>query len=144
MATRVLIPMDYSDLARTALETALSLHPDAEITVLHVIDFRTSDLGPGGFGETPEEFDQWLDEARDHAAELLADAESTAGEYGAEIATDTAVGEDARTIIEYAEDGEFDLIIMGSHGRSLPERVLLGGVSETVVRNAEMPVMLVR
>ena len=74
MTTRILIPMDYSELAKKALRTALSLHPDAEITVLHVIDFRTSDLGPGGWGDEPEEFDQWLEDARDHAEELLADA----------------------------------------------------------------------
>jgi len=136
--------MDYSDLATKALRTACSLHPAADITVLHVIDFRTSDLGPGGWGETPTTWDDWLADARDHADELLADAQAVAAEYDVDIATDTAVGEDAQTIVGYTEDNDVDLIIMGSHGRSLPARILLGDVSETVVRRAPVPVMVVR
>ena len=144
MTTRVLIPMDYSELAKKALRTALSLHPDAQITVLHVIDFRTSDLGPGGWGDEPQEFDQWLADARDHAEELLADAEGIAAEYDQVIDTDTVVGEDASEILDYVDEHDVDVIIMGSHGRSLPARILMGGVSETVVRRAPVPVMVVR
>ena len=136
--------MDYSDLAEKALRTTLSLHPDADITVLHVIDFRSSDLGPGGWGDEPDEFDQWLADAREHTDELLADAEAIAAEYDVDIATDSVVGEDTSSILEYAEDNDVDLIILGSHGRSLPARILMGGVSETVVRRAPVPVMVVR
>jgi len=144
MATRVLVPMDYSELAEKALRTVVSLHPDAQITVLHVIDFRTSDLGPGGWGDSPDEFDEWLADAREHAADLLADAEATAAEEGVEIETDTVVGEDASSILSYVHDHDIDLVVMGSHGRSLPARILMGGVSETVVRRAPVPVMVVR
>jgi len=144
MSTRVLVPIDYSELAEKALRTVLSLHPDAEITVLHVIDFRTSDLGPGGWGDSPGEFEEWLADARERAADLLAEAEATAAEEGVEIETDTVVGEDASSILSYVADHDIDLVVMGSHGRSLPERILLGGVSETVVRRAPVPVMVVR
>ena len=140
----VLVPMDYSELSKTALRTTLSLHPDAKLTVLHVIDFRTSDLGPGGWGDSPAEFDEWFADARDHAEDLLAEAEEIAAEYDIEIETDTAVGEDARTILGYVEDNDVDLVVVGSHGRSLPARILLGDVSETVVRHASVPVMVVR
>jgi len=136
--------MDYSELAEKALRTVVSLHPDAQITVLHVIDFRTSDLGPGGWGDSPDEFDEWLADAREHAADLLADAEATAAEEGVEIETDTVVGEDASSILSYVHDHDIDLVVMGSHGRSLPARILMGGVSETVVRRAPVPVMVVR
>ena len=144
MSLRILVPIDYSELSRTALETALSLHPDAEFTVLHVIDFRTSDLGPGGWGDSPGEFDEWLADAHGHADELLSDAEELADEYDTEIETETAVGEDSRRILQRVEDGEFDMIIMGSHGRSLPARILMGSVSETVVRRSPIPVLVVR
>ena len=140
----ILVPMDYADLSEQALETACSLHPDGQLTVLHVIDFRSSDQGPGGWGDAPTEWADWLAEARAHADELFDGAEAIAAEYDVEIDTDVAVGEDASTIVEYAEDHDVDLIIMGSHGRSLPARVLLGSVSETVVRRAPVPVMIVR
>jgi nucleotide-binding universal stress UspA family protein len=141
---QLLVPMDYSELSEKALRTACSLHPDADITVLHVIDFRTSDLGPGGWGESPSTWDDWLDGAREHAEELLERAESIAAEFDVAVRTDTAVGEDARTIVDYATEHDIDVIVMGSHGRSLPARILLGDVSESVVRRAPMPVMVVR
>jgi nucleotide-binding universal stress UspA family protein len=142
--TRVLVPVNYSELSEKALRTALELHPDADLTALHVIDFRTSDLGPGGWGSAPGAFDEWLEDARGHAEKLLADAEEVAAEYDAEIETDEVVGEDASSILEYAEEGDFDLIVIGGHSRSLPARILLGGVSETVVRRARIPVLVVR
>jgi nucleotide-binding universal stress UspA family protein len=141
---QILVPMDYSELSEKALRTTCSLHPDAEITVLHVIDFRTSDLGPGGWGDSPTEWDDWLGEAREHADELLERAEAIAAEYDIEISTEIDVGEDASTILDYVEEHDVDLVIMGSHGRSLSARILLGGVSETVVRRAPVPVMVVR
>jgi len=141
---QIVVPMDYSDLSEKALRTTCSLHPDAEITVLHVIDFRTSDLGPGGWGETPNTWDDWLNEAREHADELFDRATAIAAEYDVEISTAVDVGEDARTILEHIEEHDIDLVVIGSHGRSLPARILLGGVSETVVRRAPVPVMVVR
>jgi len=141
---QIVVPMDYSDLSEKALRTTCSLHLDAEITVLHVIDFRTSDLGPGGWGETPNTWDDWLNEAREHADELFDRATAIAAEYDVEISTAVDVGEDARTILEHIEEHDIDLVVIGSHGRSLPARILLGGVSETVVRRAPVPVMVVR
>jgi len=140
----VLVPMDYSELSNEALRTTLSLHPDADVTVLHVLDWHASDIGPGGWGDSPGTFDQWLEGAREHAEELFEDAREIADEYDTEIDTDTAVGEDARKIVEYVEDNDVDMVIMGSHGRSATSRVLLGSTSETVARRAPVPVLLVR
>jgi hypothetical protein len=61
-----------------------------------------------------------------------------------EVTTDSAVGETAATNLEYVEDHDIVLVGTGSHGRSLPARVLLGGVSETVVRRSPVPVMVAR
>jgi nucleotide-binding universal stress UspA family protein len=144
MVEHVLVPMDYSPLSKKALRHALTDAPDAEITVLHVIDFRSSDIGPGGFGSSPSAWDDWLEDAREHAAGLLEEAETIAGEYDATITTETVVGEDAGSIVSYAEEHDVDQIVMGSHGRSLPARVLLGSVSTTVVRRAPVPVTVVR
>ena len=144
MPDHVLVPMDYGELARKALRRALEDYPEADVTVLHVIDFRTSDLGPGGFGESPSAWDDWLAEAREHADELLAEAEEIATEAGRSIETDTVVGEDASHILAYVEDHDVDLVVMGSHGRSLPARILLGSVSETIVRRSPVPVLTVR
>ena len=144
MTQTILVPMDYSELSREALRTTLSLHPDAEVVVLHVLDWHASDMGPGGWGSTPHDWDDWIQEAHEHADGLFDDAREIAAEYDAEITTDTVVGEDARSIVSYAEEHDVDLIVIGSHGRSIPARILLGSVAETVVRRAPVPVLVVR
>ena len=49
----------------------------------------------------------------------------------------------ARVIRSYGEDHEVDLIVMGTHGRSGVERYLIGSVTESVVRQADVPVCCV-
>jgi nucleotide-binding universal stress UspA family protein len=144
MTTSVLVPMTYGPLSEAALRHALETYPDATVTVLHVIDFRSSDLGPGGWGDTPNEWSDWLADARQHAAELFAHAREIAAEYDREIATESTVGEDSRMIVEYVERTEPDVVVMGSHDRSMPARFLLGSVADTVARRSPVPVVLVK
>ncbi|MEF8842030.1 MAG: universal stress protein [Haloarculaceae archaeon] len=143
MSRHVLVAIDYSERSKAALRQAFEDFPDAEITALHVIDFRSSDLGPGGFGDA-NAWDDWFEDARDHADELLAEVEAIAAEYDREVVTATAVGEDAKTIIEYVGEHDVDHVYVGSHGRTGVMRVLLGSVAETVVRRAPVPVTVVR
>lgn len=144
MPEHILVAMDYSEQAKKALRQALSDFPDAEVTVLHVIDFRTSDRSPGGWGSSPDTWDDWLEGARAHADELFATARDIAAEYGREITTSTAVGQDDRSIIEYVGDHDVDYVYVGSRGRRGVARVLLGSVAETVARRSPVPVMIVR
>ena len=60
------------------------------------------------------------------------------------VATDKAVGEPAAEIVAAAEDGKFDVIVVGTHGRTGFAHMLLGSVAERVVRRAPMPVITVR
>jgi nucleotide-binding universal stress UspA family protein len=62
------------------------------------------------------------------------------------IAAETAVirGRPAPSIIEHAKDGGFDLIVMGTHGRTGLSHVVIGSVAERVVRTAPCPVLTIR
>jgi nucleotide-binding universal stress UspA family protein len=53
-------------------------------------------------------------------------------------------GDPATAILAIAADGVHDLIVMGSHGRGRIHRALLGSVSERVLREAPVPVLLMR
>ena len=53
-------------------------------------------------------------------------------------------GRPADVVVETARDGQYDLIVVGSHGRTGIQRVLLGSVAEAVVRWADRPVLVVR
>jgi len=54
------------------------------------------------------------------------------------------VGRPAREITDELESGEYDHVVMGSHGRSGVSRILLGSVAETVLRRSPVPVTVVR
>ena len=62
---------------------------------------------------------------------------------GISVTGTDANGPPVRVILEYVEDNEIDLVVMGTHGRSGIERQLLGSVTENVVRHADVPVCCV-
>lgn len=128
--------MDDSPLARRALET----HPGAAVTVLYVVDYVEESYGAEML-VGPEEL---RDRATARADRTLADARDLAAEYGVRSTTVTAFGDPARTIVDYVDDEVVDLVVMGSHGRSLVSRALIGDTAYTVVRRASVPVTLVR
>jgi nucleotide-binding universal stress UspA family protein len=140
MVDHVLVPMDDSPLARRALEFALATHPGAAVTVLYVVDYVEESYGAEML-VGPEEL---RDRATARADRILADARDLAAEYGVRPTTVTAFGDPARTIVDYVDDEAVDLVVMGSHGRSLVSRALIGDTAYTVVRRASAPVTLVR
>ncbi len=134
--------MDESPLAERALEHALAEHPDAEITVLHVVDFTRAGYSAAEF--VPGYWEEWYDQEQAAAEELFEAARAVAAEHGAEIATVTEVGTTPQAIVDYADEHDVDHVVMGSHGRQGASRILLGSVAETVIRRAPVPVTVVR
>lgn len=142
MVTRVLVPLDDSPLAMRALDHALEEWPDTEVTVLHVVDpidaVYESEVGG------PVDAEMWY-ESRIEATEALFDrARERATDAGASLRTATAVGKPGREIVRYVADHDVDHVVVGSHGRSGLERLVLGSVAERVLRQAEATVTVVR
>ncbi|WP_253737154.1 universal stress protein [Halohasta salina] len=127
MPRDVLIPTDGSPLAADALEHAITAFPDGNITLLYVIDSRYT-------AATDDEL-----QPERKFADLLATAERNE----IEVDTEVRVGHPSREILRFTENAAVDEIIMGSHGRTLPARVLLGSVAERVLRRAPVPVTIV-
>ncbi len=139
MASRILVPMDDSEMAQQALVYALETHRDAEITVLHVVG------GPSPMGgeATGLALEDDPDSAAEERAEVVFDpARALAAEYGVEIGTEVGFGHPARAILNRA--GEFDTVVVGSHGGSLADRLLIGNVAQKVFRRSPVPVAVVR
>jgi len=156
MPKRILVPIEESPLSTKALQVALADYPDAAITALHVMDpigsgfnvievmrpkFR--DGAPPG-SVSAEYWQEWHDAATERAEALFSDARRTASEQGVTLQTVLEFGDPRHVVVEYAEEHDVDRIVMGSHGRSGPHRLLLGSVAETVVRRSPVPVMVVR
>lgn len=140
MTAHILVPMDRSPMAKRALEHAVSMHPDAEFTVLYVIDYIEESYSARALVGT----DELRERAEERAADLFEEAAEIADEQGVEIETQTAVGDPSREIVAYAEEHDVDQIVIGSHGRSPMSRILLGSVAEKVTRRAPVPVTVVR
>jgi len=139
MISRVLVPMDESEMARKALEYALENHRDAEITVLHV----AGGPSPWGGAATSLALEEDIEAAaEERAKEVFDDARELAAEYGVEVSTEVQLGHPARTILNRADD--FDAVVIGSHGGSLADRLVVGNVAQKVFRNSPVPVIVAR
>lgn len=142
MPKQLLVPVDGSDPADAALSFALEEYPDAELTVLSVVD--PTDVGYGSVDAAPSTFDHLQERAQERTERVLDEAEARAEAHDVTAHRETVIGMPARAIVEWAEENDIDGIIVGSHGREGVSRVLLGSVAETVVRRSPVPVTVVR
>jgi len=138
MTKRVLVPIDGSPQSEAALSFAVSEWPDAEITLLNVIDPVEAGYSAS---VVPSGSEEWYRKARERAAEMFDRARS---EYDRSFSTQTEVGRPSRTIVDVADQSDVDHVVVGSHGREGVQRILLGSVAEHVVRRSPVPVTVVR
>ena len=136
-ATRILLATDLSAASGAATQEALRLASalQAELLVVSVIDPAT-DVGPGWRLSRSDQ----RREARTAAAQHLV---ATGRRRGVRTSFLVWEGEAGPAIVEAAASEGADLIIVGSHRRGPVGRILLGSVSEHVVRNARCPVLVV-
>lgn len=140
---KVLIALDHSDAARNAARTAARLFgPEAELLVLNVVQVPIAAAGTAyGFGAvTPLRLDL-LGEAESDQQSAIAEDAAAAGLPDAEVEVTT--GEVVHEICEAAERHDVDLVVVGSHDRSLLSRLFEPSVSRGVVRTSERPVLVV-
>jgi len=140
MPRKLLVPLDGSPQSKEALQYAIETFPDPELVVVHVLNpaAGTGDLD-GMIADTAGV----VGEQQEFAEELFAEAREVVGEDRI-VDTELLAGRAPSEIVSYAADHDIDEIVMGSHGRDGAARLLLGSVSETVVRRSPVPVTVVR
>ncbi len=139
MVSRVLVAMDDSAMAEHALEFAFASFPDAEITVLNAVGGPSPYMGEAVRLALADDLET---AAAEDADPVLARARDSAVAADREIDTRVALGLASRAIVNHA--GDFDLVVIGAHGRDLSSRLLLGNVAETVTKRSPVPVLVVR
>lgn len=145
MTKRILVPIDGSDQAREALETAIELFADDELIVFHVVNDESLDYVNSMIGGRDRSLDDQIEHSvEDQARDLVEGALELAREQGAEATGETGRGKPAPVIIEFAEENDIDHIVMGSHGHSKPTRRWFGSVADRVVKDAPVTVTAVR
>jgi nucleotide-binding universal stress UspA family protein len=142
---RILVPTDFSPCSDAALGYAkrMAARLRGSIRLLHVIEH--SAIGPSPASE------MFIPEPPQMRQERVANAESQLSRRvladsrsRVKITTDVLFGATGATIAAYAEDNGFDLLIMGTRGRTGLAHLLLGSVAESVIRTAPCPVLTVK
>ena len=141
---KILVAIDFSPISDRAIDMALALgHSDGgKVTLLHVCElpaYSTPELSM--YVPSPE----LTEEMTERAKETLEDYRLRCAAAGVTVDVACLLGTSvAPEIVDYAAAGDFDLIVVGSHGRRGLRRLVLGSVAERVVRTADRPVLTVR
>jgi nucleotide-binding universal stress UspA family protein len=142
----ILVPHDFSSCANhaTALARDVAKMHGSSLVLLHVTELPKT-LGPDtiitpGEGAPMSIQDYAMASARAH----LVDLEDRLRRDGVEVRSIASLGKVDVVILAAAAQEEADLIVMGTHGRTGLEHLLVGSVTEKVIRAATVPVLTVR
>jgi nucleotide-binding universal stress UspA family protein len=132
---KILYPTDFSSYSNQAYFHAIALAKThgATLTVLFVYN-PDSTITPGAQGDE--------DTARTYWQDQLEQIRPT--DDGIPVSHVLLQGDPATEIVRYGRDAQMDLIVMGTHGRTGVERLLLGSVAEKVLRDASCSVLVVK
>lgn len=137
----ILVPTDGSTATSRAVDHAVELAAfhGATLHALYVVNTAT-------FASLPMESSfEGVASMLDREGEAALDAvEAATSEAEIEFERALVDGSPAREIVRYAEDEGCDLVVMGTHGRGGIDRLLLGSVTERVVRSCNVPVLTIR
>ncbi|HYM62837.1 MAG TPA: universal stress protein [Thermoanaerobaculia bacterium] len=139
----ILVPTDFSDTATVALEHAASLatHFGSHLSVLYADTF----LPPIDAAAVPAfPYASEIDERVRAAEARLAEYAKKHLPSGLDCDVRVAVDSPVEAILAYTAEAGIDWIVMGTHGRSGFRRMILGSVTEAVIRKSDRPVLAVR
>ncbi len=138
---KILCPIDHSDCSKEALKYAVSfaLRDEAILYLLHVIDIRTFDENLDTITKQMPD-DKSIQQLREKLLECVPE------EIRSDMNIEAIVvqGIPFVEIITTAKQNSVDMLVIGSHGRTGLAHMMLGSVSEKVVRKAPCPVLTVR
>ena len=139
----ILMATDFSEASEGAFQEAVRLARDtgAALRVLHVYQPQTAVAMPFTTAEIYETLDH---EAREDAARRLEPWIRRAADRGVAATPLLRRGLPGVEIVDAAVDERADLVVLGTHGRSGPMRLLLGSVASRVVADAPCPVLTIR
>lgn len=143
MFEKILYPTDFSEAAKKALPYIVGLKGAGtkEVIILYVIDERGIDSFRNSTAIDALAVEQeWEELAHNEISSL----EDELREQGFNVKAQIDKGIPFREILRVADEENVSAIIMGSHGKSNIVEMWLGSVTETVVRKAQKPVLVIR
>jgi nucleotide-binding universal stress UspA family protein len=134
MLKKILAPTDFSELSGEGVRYACQLAKEvgAQVIVMNIIVLdETNTVGKGE-----------IDAHKQRLTEFVA---KTVAHHGADVKLRevVVVGQPYSAIVDCAENEHIDLVVMSSHGRSGLSRMLIGSVTDRLLRAAKCPVLVV-
>lgn len=143
----ILVCTDGSEMSSKAVRKAAAISSflkDSEVSVLYVHQ-PIQVPPPYGAGYTPTAVPAQVDEkVRDAGKKVLEQAAEILEDKKVNFKTLLLDGHPSSAILEQAEDDDYDLLVVGSKGRTGLQRVLMGSVSSAVVQGAKCDVLVVK
>ena len=140
---KILVPVDFSLHSEEAIRIASDIADryQGALTLVHVFEPISNALPAGFVLYTPPVMTDIMGRLE---LQLAAVAESARAAGTRDVVTRLLTGDAWHEIVRFAEEGKYDLIVMGTHGRRGIKHALLGSVAERVVRRAACAVLTVR
>lgn len=142
---KILVPVDFSEASRPACAAAFELAEQlgASVTMLHVVDYpppysQVDALTMVLPAEGNVTFDRFLKERAQEEMKTFISPYAK-NKFRTEFRGGTA----ADGIVEAAKEGTYDLIVMGTHGRTGLRRLMIGSVAERTIRTSPCPVLTI-
>ncbi len=138
MFSKILVAVDGSESATKAFQRSIYLAQkcNSKLDLVHVVQCEVG-------GDSASTF-EIIEELKDKAKKMLEEYRIEAAKNNVPIQITIMQGDPAKVIIELAKAKSYDLIIMGTRGRSSFQELLIGSVSQKVMHHASCPVMVVR
>jgi nucleotide-binding universal stress UspA family protein len=140
---KMLVPLDGSPSSEKAARYALKLagSEQCEVVALHVVDEETA-VDYAQYADRP--LAAIIERMQRTAEAYIEDVRRLGEQHGVEVRGEVRVGIPHRMILATAAEIDADIIVMGTVGRKGPRRVLLGSVTERVIEQSPVPVLVVK
>lgn len=135
---RILVPLDGSKNSIRGLDNAIYLARQCQATITGIyilprVPVRTYRAIQYQEKELLKDADRNMEYAKKHCAQ-----------NGVVFEKKISFGDPGYTIVKYAKDKKFDIIVIGARGRGSIKEVFFGSVSNYVVHKADMPVLIIK
>jgi nucleotide-binding universal stress UspA family protein len=143
MYKQILVPLDGSELAETALPHAESLATkyNANLVLLSVV---TPPVITGRGAKAMELFEEQIDSLMEDAEQYLKKLGDQLAEKHIKTQRIVKLGSVVKNIIDFANDTSVDLVLIASHGRSGLGRFFFGSVAAGILNRIDQPLMVIR
>jgi nucleotide-binding universal stress UspA family protein len=142
---KILVPIDGSQFSDMAIDMAKEIAQglNCRIVLLHMRECNSTSYTSNPHPLSPDLVSIHEKECYAKSCKILREGKAKLADFSGEVETKSIEGSVAEGIIKFAQDNDFDLIVMGSHGMS-GIRAIVGSVARKVVLTVKTPTLIVK